>query len=87
MLCEVINNDLNYTSFKFTPGRLIMNLGDCHIYENHYSQSIRNLLRDPYEFPQLKFKRKVTRLTDFKYEDFELIDYHSYPALLFKMVA
>lgn len=87
MLCEVINNDLNYTSFKFTPGKLLINLGDYHVYESHYSQAIRQLLRDPYEFPQLKFKRKVTRLTDFKYEDFELIDYHSYPALLFKMVA
>lgn len=87
MICEVINNDLNYTGIKFTPGRLIMNLGDAHIYENHYTQMIRQILRDPYDLPKLKINRKVTDLTDFKYEDFELIDYCSYPAIQCVMVA
>jgi len=87
MFCEVINNDSNYTGIKFTPGRLIMNFGDAHIYESHYGQSIRQLLRDPYEFPKLEFNRKVTDLTEFKFEDFELINYNSYPAIQCKMVA
>ncbi len=86
MLCEIINNDPNYTSIKFAPGRLIINLGDTHIYESHYSQAIRQLLRDPYKLPQLKINRKVTELIEFKFEDFELIDYNPYPGILCKMV-
>lgn len=87
LLCEVINNDGNYKGPKFTPGRLIMNLGDVHIYEDHYSQVIRQILREPYNFPQLIFKRKVTELTDFKFEDLELIDYECYPNIPAKMIA
>lgn len=87
LFCEVINNDKTYKGPKLTPGRLIMNLGDTHVYDEHYSEAIRQLLREPCKFPQLKFKRKVTELTDFKFEDLELIDYNCYPALQTKMIA
>jgi len=87
MFCEVINNDSTYTGPKFSPGRFVMNLGDVHIYENHYSQCVRQILREPYPFPQLTFKRKVTKLTDFKYEDLELVNYQCYPSIPAKMIA
>ena len=64
-----------------------MNLGDVHIYEDHYEQCVRQTLRDSYAFPQLIIKRKVTDLTDFKFEDLELVDYESYPNIIAKMVA
>jgi thymidylate synthase len=87
LFCEVINNDVNYHGQKFTPGRLIMNLGDCHIYEEHRSISIRQILREPYQFPLLKINRIVNDLTDFKFDDFELINYQCYPNIVAKMVA
>ncbi|QKF93754.1 bifunctional dihydrofolate reductase/thymidylate synthase [Fadolivirus algeromassiliense] len=87
LFCEVINNDTEYKGPKFIPGRLIMNLGDVHVYENHHSEVIRQILREPYNFPQLIFKRKVTDLTDFKFEDMELIDYECYPNIPAKMIA
>ena len=87
MFCEVINNDSNYKGNKFTPGRLIMNLGDVHIYEDHYSEAIRQILREPYIFPNLQFNRKVNDLCDFKFEDLELINYNCYPSINFKMIA
>lgn len=87
MICEVINNGDDYKGKKLTPGRLIMNIGDIHIYDDHYSQAIRQILRDPYQFPKLKFKRKVNDLTDFKFEDLEVIDYDPYPWIPVKMVA
>lgn len=86
MLCEIVNNDIN-SKIKLVPGRLIMSLGDCHIYEDHYTNVIKQILRDPYPFPKLNIKRKVTELTDFKFDDFELINYNSYPNILYKMVA
>lgn len=87
MLCEILNNDENYNGDKFSPGRLIMNLADTHIYESHKEQAIRQILREPREFPQLKFKRKVKDLKDFKFEDLELIDYQFDPYIPVKMVA
>jgi dihydrofolate reductase/thymidylate synthase len=87
LFCEVINNDVTYNGPKFKPGRLIMNLGDTHLYEDHYEQSIRQILREPYKFPQLVIKRNVTKLSDFKYEDFELVDYQCYPNIIAKMTA
>lgn len=87
MFTEVINNDPNYNGQKYTPGRLIMNLGDVHLYENHYSESIRQILRDPYDFPKLIFKRQVSNLNDFKFEDLELVNYDCYPNIPAKMIA
>lgn len=86
LFCEVINNDINYHGHKFTPGRLIMNLGDCHIYEDHRSQVIRQILRDPYPFPQLNIK-KSHAITDITYDDLELTNYQFYPNMPAKMIA
>ena len=64
-----------------------LHCSDIHLYENHYSEAIRQILRDPYQFPKLVFKRKVNNLDDFKFEDFELIDYDCYPNIPAKMIA
>ena len=87
MFCEVINNDETYKGPKLIPGRLIMNLGDVHIYENHYEQCVRQILRDSFKFPKLIFSEKITNLTDFKFEDLQLVDYNCYPSIIAKMVA
>lgn len=87
MFCEIINNDVEYAGPILTVGKLIISLADTHIYEDHYEQTIRFILREPYAFPQLKFTRKVCELTDFKFEDVELVDYVCYPNVPTKMVA
>jgi dihydrofolate reductase / thymidylate synthase len=87
LLCEVINNDDQYHGPKFIPGKLVHTIGDVHIYDAHKEQIVRQILREPYSFPQLKFKRKVTNLIDFKFDDLELINYISYPNILMKMIA
>jgi dihydrofolate reductase/thymidylate synthase len=81
MFCEVLNNDSSYGGPRFTPGTLITNLGDVHIYENHFTQVVRQILRDPYPFPTLKINKKVQKITDFLFEDFELVGYDPYPAI------
>jgi len=84
---EVVNNDPFYKGEKLKLGKLIMNLGDTHVYEDHYTQSIRQILREPYDFPKIKINRKVFDITDFKFDDLELIDYNCYPVIPFKMIA
>lgn len=92
LFCEVLNNtldnqDVSSEIIKFIPGKLIINLGDTHVYSDHFSQVVRQILRDPYEFPQLKFKRTVKDLKSFKFDDLELINYKSYAMIKAKMVA
>ncbi|MCC6583388.1 MAG: thymidylate synthase [Chitinophagales bacterium] len=60
-------------------GDFVHTFGDAHIYSNHIEQVQLQLSRDPYPLPQLKINPDITSIFDFKYEDFELINYQSHP--------
>ncbi len=62
-------------------GEFVHTLGDAHIYQNHFEQIELQLSREPKELPLLKLNPSVKSLFDFKFEDFELINYHPYPAI------
>lgn len=62
-------------------GEFVHTFGDVHIYKNHMDQVKEQLTRKPKKFPTLKIKRKVETIFDFKYEDFELLDYNPDPAI------
>jgi len=65
----------------YEPGDFIHTLGDAHIYSNHMEQVKLQLSRTPKALPQLKIKRDVTSIFDFKYEDFEVVGYNPDPAI------
>lgn len=52
--------------------------GDCHIYSNHMEQVRLQLTREPYPLPRLVIKRKPDSIFDYKFEDFELVNYQSH---------
>jgi thymidylate synthase len=87
LMCHVINNDKTYNGNKLIPGRLIINLGDVHIYEQHIDIAKRQILREPYEFPKLHFNKKITSLENIKYDDIDISNYISYPKLNANMIA
>jgi thymidylate synthase len=60
-------------------GEFIWTGGDCHIYSNHMEQVRLQLDREPYPLPQLVIKRKPDSILDYKFEDFELVNYQSHP--------
>jgi thymidylate synthase len=60
-------------------GDFVHTLGDAHIYTNHLEQVNLQLSRQPLMLPQMKINPKVDSIFDFKYEDFELINYHPHP--------
>ncbi|MCF8357767.1 MAG: thymidylate synthase [Prolixibacteraceae bacterium] len=61
------------------PGEFIHTFGDLHIYKNHVEQVKLQLTRKPYPLPQMKINPDVKSIFDFKYDDFELINYQAHP--------
>jgi len=61
------------------PGEFVHTLGDAHLYANHLEQTDLQLQRKPYPLPQMILNPDVTNLFDFRFEDFELINYQSHP--------
>ena len=61
------------------PGELVYTNGDAHIYLNHIEQVKLQLARDPRPLPTMKINPEVKSIFDFKYEDFELLNYDPHP--------
>jgi thymidylate synthase len=62
-------------------GDLIFTGGDCHIYSNHLEQVEEQLSREPYPLPQLVLHRKPPSIFDYRYEDFEIVNYQHHPPI------
>lgn len=65
----------------YKPGDFVHTFGDAHIYHNHFEQVKIQLSRSPFPLPKMEINPAVTSLFDFKYEDFQLVDYQSYPGI------
>ena len=60
-------------------GEFVHTFGDAHIYSNHINQVQLQLTREPKPLPKLKINRKVKSIFDFKFEDFEILNYEAHP--------
>jgi thymidylate synthase len=63
------------------PGDFVHTFGDAHLYNNHFDQARLQLSRQPFALPQMKINPGVQSIFDFKYEDFELVNYQCHPAI------
>jgi len=62
-------------------GDLIWTGGDCHLYLNHLEQADRQLAREPYPLPALRVLRRPPSIFEYRYEDFEIVNYQHHPAI------
>jgi len=65
----------------YEAGEFIHTLGDTHIYHNHFEQVREQLSHTPYPLPQMKINPNIKDINEFKYEDFELLNYQSYDTI------
>lgn len=64
---------------NMVPDELVYSGVDVHLYSNHLEQAKLQLTREPYPLPKLVIKRKPDSIFEYKYEDFELVDYQAHP--------
>jgi len=72
MVAQVVN---------LRPGDFVHTFGDLHLYQNHLEQAREQLTRDCRSLPRLKLNPAIKNIRDFKFEDFELIDYDPHPSI------
>ena len=60
-------------------GDFVWTGGDCHLYLNHLKQANEQLSREPLPLPRLAIKTRPESIFDYKFEDFEFLNYESHP--------
>ncbi|MEO0454163.1 MAG: thymidylate synthase [Verrucomicrobiota bacterium] len=65
----------------YKAAEFVHTFGDVHIYTNHAEQVQLQLSREARPYPQMKLNPEVQSIFDFKFEDFELLDYDPHPGI------
>ena len=65
----------------YEASEFVHTFGDLHLYSNHFDQAREQLSRTPRKLPTMKMNPDVKDLFDFKFEDFELVDYDPWPTI------
>jgi thymidylate synthase len=63
------------------PGDFVHTFGDLHLYSNHLEQAREQLTRECRPLPRMKLNPSIKNISDFSFEDFELLDYHPHPSI------
>jgi thymidylate synthase len=63
------------------PGDFVHTFGDLHLYQNHLGQAREQLSRECRPLPRIQLNPAITRIEDFRFEDFTLLDYNPHPSI------
>ena len=60
-------------------GDSVHTLGDAHIYTNHFDQVNLQMSRECKLLPEMKINKDIDDIFNFKFDDFELVNYEYHP--------
>jgi thymidylate synthase len=63
------------------PGEFVHTFGDLHLYLNHMDQAREQLTRECRPLPTMRLNPAVKNIEDFRFEDFELLNYDPHPSI------
>jgi thymidylate synthase len=63
------------------PGDFVHTFGDLHLYQNHLEQAREQLSRECRPLPRIQLNPAITRIEDFRFKDFTLLDYNPHPSI------
>jgi len=66
---------------ELEAGEFIWTGGDCHLYANHFEQADLQLARIPLAAPRLNLRRRPPSIFDYRFEDFEFVNYQCHPPI------
>jgi thymidylate synthase len=67
------------------PGEFIHSIGDCHVYLNHIEPLLGQLQRQPKPFPKLRITNDTKDIDRLTIDDFQVVDYGSWPPIKMQM--
>ena len=79
LLTHILAKHCNLVAKEF-----VYYLGNCHIYDDHIDELKEQILRNPYEMPEINIKKKYDNIEDYSVSDIELKNYVSHKSI--KMV-
>lgn len=65
----------------YTPGTLVHDMTNVHIYKNHIRQIEEQITRRSFKLPELAIHSDTRNLFDFKVDDFSVLGYSHHPKL------
>ena len=80
MICYLTN---------YQPGEIYHTISDMHIYSSHILKCDDMLKREPRIFPKIRINpnnKKIKKIEDFTFEDFELFNYYPHPSIKVPMI-
>jgi thymidylate synthase len=73
LIVELVNNN---SSHNLVANQLIMTFGDTHIYSEHYDAANEQHQRIPFDFPIIKFNKKIKTIEELEWTDIEIVNYN-----------
>jgi dihydrofolate reductase/thymidylate synthase len=92
LVCDHLNR-LNQPnkSYTYVPSKVIISLGDTHIYQSHLDAVLTQLQANIYNFPILRIRQEVdkpiTSIESYEWSNIELLDYKADKMIKAKMIA
>jgi thymidylate synthase len=66
-------------------GEFVHTFGDAHLYNDHIDLAREQLTRELLPLPRLVLKRDVHSIDDFRFEDFDFVNYQAHPHIKAKV--